>query len=244
MAGGEGKSVNAKGGGGGESIIYDDNRNDTKKTRHLLDVISLIESFAVAEKNKAQLPEELFTTKDRIEFWTIGLKIIIQSGIFTVLMMPFAVSGIEDKLPIFGSTNPSSFDEFFVMLYTVSLSLMYGILLFSLKRNFVGKMTGIMIKSLYSGVTIGLSIKVLVSFIYYHWLYFFVLTPKHIYEMLKWCIKWKVIKDVEFAKSVYVWLVNTRGDLLASFWFVFFTCIIFLGFIWAGYYIRYKKVYE
>lgn len=117
------------------------------KPKGLIDAISEIEQFYVAESEGSEIPERFFTIKNRIEFFEVGFKGSFISGLVTVLLTPVAIGVIENMIPVFGSGEPSAYDKLFVFAIALSFTIGYSLFIGVLGRYYRGKVTRSMIRN-------------------------------------------------------------------------------------------------
>lgn len=82
----------------------------------LVTPVSEIEYYFAQERRGSVLSDNFFTTKERVEFFAVGLKTSFVSGMVSALFSPVAIGVLEKMIPVFGSTEPTSWDKFFIFL--------------------------------------------------------------------------------------------------------------------------------
>lgn len=244
MAGGSGgKGGNTAGKGGGGDFIKNDGAS--VHPRGILEAIGFIEQAYADESGGAEIDPRRLTTPVRWEFMEIGFRSSFVSGITTALLAPLAIGVIEKNVPIFGSTNPSIFDQLCGLLLAMVFSLAYAIFLAGVATKHLGGYSRAMINNLLLGVTTAGAIKALIIFIAFHMLYFFVLTDAHIIMCLQFLYKFKLPYDS--AVAIFTWIKNFKGVFLTSAYFVVLSTILFISIPYAALFwghIRNKKLLE
>jgi hypothetical protein len=217
MASGSGSSS------GGDVVMGGDGKQHPKG---LLDAVSEIEYYYAQERRGSVLSAGFFTTRDRVEFFAIGLKSSFVSGLVTALFSPIAIGVLEKMIPIFGSTEPTSWDKFFIFLLALGYSIGYAAFICPTAYCYIGAYTKAMIRSLVGGIVAGAAAKMVVAFILYHFLYMVVLTDEHII----WCaVQLARGFSREHVVSVYTWVMEFRPVFLTSAWFVVATTVAFIA---------------
>jgi hypothetical protein len=214
----------SKGGGGGD-VVMQSGGGDKQHPKGLLDAISEIEYYYAQERRGSVLSEGFFTTKDRMEFFAVGLKTSFVSGLVSALFSPVAIGVLEKMIPVFGSTEPTSWDKFFIFLLALGYTIGYAAFITPTAYCYIGAYTKAMIRSLIGGVVAGALGKMAVAFLLYHFLYMVVLTDEHI----AWCVlQLAKVLSREYALSTYRWTVEFKPVFLTSAWFVVATTIVFI----------------
>lgn len=216
---------NSGGGRDGAPIIQ---QAPAEHPKGLLDAISELEYFHTQELRGARFNGGFFTTKDKIVFMELGFRSTFASGLVTALLTPVAIGVLEKMIPVFGSSNPSNFDNFFVILLTLSYLIGYGCFLGWAVRCFYGEYTHLMVKNLLVGIVTAAVFKMVIAFILFHFLYIKVLTQENIVRAMAWITKGIKIEKIAW---LYHWLIDFRPVLLTSAWFVVMTTTIFLSVI-------------
>lgn len=195
------------------------------KPKGLIDAISEIEWYYTAESEGSPIAERFFTMKNKIEFFEVGFKGAFISGLLSAFFTPFAIGVVEKFIPIFGTLEPSAFDKAFVFMLALGFSLGYAVLIGQVGRFYGGNFTKSMIKSFLSGVIAGAVLKMVVAFLFFHFLYLTIITEKNIISVLQ---PMRDFVSYETLNNIYIWILNFKPVFLTSAWFVVFTTIIFI----------------
>jgi len=200
--------------------------HEAEKPKGLLDAISELEFFYAQEKNGMDLPGGLFTTKDSVMWMELGFRSTFFSGLCMALLTPLSVGVLEKMIPVFGSTTPSAFDTFYVMLLTLFYLIGYGVFLGIGVRSFHGEYTHAMVKNLLMGIAAAAALKVFIVFLLFHFIYIKVLTQGHILAAMAYLSK-RI--SIEKLAGPYKWLLEFRPVFLSSAWFVLITTALWIA---------------
>lgn len=216
----------AAGGGrdGGAPIIMKE--HESEKPKGLLDAISELQYFYTQEKNGMDLPGGLFTTKDQVIYLELGFRSTFFSGLLMALLTPFSMGVLEKMIPVFGSTDLSPFDTFYVLLLTLFYLIGYGVFLGIGVRCFHSEYTHAMVKNLLQGIVAAAALKVVIVFILFHFIYIKLLTDDRILRMVSYLTKFISLDKLA---GPYKWLLEFRSVFLTSAWFVLITTAIWLA---------------
>ncbi len=195
------------------------------KPKGLFDAIAEIEQFYVAESEGSEIPERFFTIKNKIEFFEVGFKGSFISGLVTVLLTPVAIGVIERMIPVFGSHNPSTYDMLFVFSIALSFTIGYSLFIGVLGRYYRGRVTKSMIRNFIGGVITGAALKLIIAFIFYHFMYLVVLKEERIANFL---IYLQPRIKVNYLNNAYIWIINFKPVFLTSAYFVALTTALFI----------------
>lgn len=242
--GGKGGNSGGKGAGGGGDIFQSADKQNVHP-RGLLEAIGFIEQAYADESGGAEIDPRRLTTPVRLEFIEVGFWSSFVSGLVTAMLSPLAIGVLENRVPIFGSTSPSLFDQACGLLLAVSFSLGYSFFLAGVATKHLGGYSRAMVSNLLYGVTASGALKALIVFISFHMLYFYVLTDKNIITVIKWLYKFKL--PYEIAVAIFLWVKDFKGVFLTSAYFVAVTAAIFIiipyaAMFWA--HLRNKKLIE
>lgn len=216
----------SKGGGGGGPDVVTQGGGDKQHPKGLLDAISEIEYYFAQERRGSVLSEGFFTTKDRVEFFAVGLKTSFVSGMVSALFSPIAIGVLEKMIPVFGSTEPTSWDKFFIFLLALGYSIGYAAFICPTAYCYIGAYTKAMIRSLVGGVVAGAAAKMVIAFIFYHFIYMVVLTDEHI----QWCaVQLAKVVSQNYVLPAYQWTMEFKPVFLTSAWFVVVTTLAFIA---------------
>lgn len=195
------------------------------KPKGVIDAVSEIEKYSAMDRRGSQIPERFFTTKNRIEYFEAGFKGSLISGLVTALLAPLAIGVIERMIPVFGDKEPTAFDKGFVFLIALSFSIGYAVFTGGMGRYYNGNFTRVMIKSFVSGSIAGAILKMVLAFIFFHFLYLAVFVEDRIASVVYVFRSWA---DPGYLENIYQWLVHFRPVLLISAWFIVLTTLIFI----------------
>lgn len=246
MAGGN--SGNGKAGGsnskaGGGDIFQGGDR--TVHPRGILEAIGFIEEAYADESGGAEIDPRRLTTPVRWEFMEIGFRSSFVSGLTAALLSPLAIGVLEKNVPIFGTTNPSVFDEACGLLLAMIFSMGYSIFLAGVATKYLGGYTRAMVTNLLFGVSVSSALKALIVFLAFHMLYFFVLTDANVIGFIQFLYKFNLQYDA--AVSIFLWIKNFKSVFLTSAYFVvltsaFFVAVPYAAMFWA--HLRNKKLID
>ncbi|MDO3380343.1 hypothetical protein [Geoalkalibacter halelectricus] len=215
----------SKSGGGTDAVMV--TQVGEMHPKGLFDAISYIEQNFANELGGAIIREEFLTTKQRLEFFEVGFRSSFISGILLALLAPLAIGAVEQHIPLFGSADPTLFDLMFAFLLAIGFSLGYAVFLGSTCTKYIGPYTGSMVKNLLSGVLVGSFLKMVVAFLFFHFIYMVVMTD----ERLNWLAH--RLYDMRFTQdtvtAIYFWLVDFRVVFLTSAWFIVATTLLFMA---------------
>ena len=195
------------------------------KPKGLIDAIAEIEQFYVAESEGSEIPERFFTIKNKIEFFEVGFKGSFISGLVTILLTPVAIGVIENMIPVFGSPEPTMFDKAFVFCIALSFTIGYSLFIGILGRYYQGKVTRSMIRNFVSGVVVGAMLKLILSFIFYHFMFLVVLKEGRVADVL---ISIQSRIEGEWVHDVFHWIMAFKPVFLTSAYFMALTTAIFI----------------
>lgn len=209
---------------GGAPIIM--REHEAEKPKGLLDAISELQYLYAQEKAGMDLPEGLFTTKDQVIYMELGFRSTFVSGLVMALLTPFSMGVLEKMIPVFGTTDLSAFDTFYVLLLTLFYLIGYGVFLGIGVRSFLGDYTHNMVKNLLQGIAVAAALKVTIIFLLFHFIYIKVLTDEHIIKVVSY-----LAKTISTEKLVgpYKWVLEFRQVFVTSAWFVLITTAIWMA---------------
>ena len=116
----------------------------------------------------------------------VGFKGAFISGLVSILLTPFFVGVIERYIPIFGSYEFTLFDQAFAVALTLSFSMGYSLILASIGRYYIGKLSKRAINWLMAGLTVAGVLKMVIAFVFYNTLYASVLDDGRVSRFLLW----------------------------------------------------------
>lgn len=210
------------------------------KPKGILDCMSDIQQFSVAEAGGAVIPERYFTLKNRLEYFMIGLKSTFVGGIISIIFVPLAIGVVENKIPAFGGDGSNIFDSFFVFLLALSFSIGYGLFFATIGQLYSGGVTKSMILNLFGGVTMASILKFIIAFISYQTFYFILLKEENIIFLLSKLYKVGVNKNL--LQKIYLILLDFKPILLSSTTFIGITTVLFISIPWISLGIRMFKM--
>lgn len=209
-----------------DGAIVTTTTNSKDSPKGLLQVLSEIEQYSVAEKEGSSIPEEVLTTEKIRTYWIEGARFSAFSAVATLFLSPFMFAAHEGIIPVFGSYSPSPFERVFIILLTVSASLVTSLLVFAiLRKTYCKKITRRAIYALIFGMAFVIVLSTIVMFIVVHILYFNFLTPDHILLML-----WRLPEFLRPGYNSYLWMSKFAEQLIPSVYFLtivnFFSILI------------------
>ncbi|WP_224962737.1 hypothetical protein [Geomonas subterranea] len=216
----------ANGGGREGSAPIVMREHEAEKPKGLLDALSDLQYLYAQERNGMELPEGLFTTKDQVIFLELGFRSTFYSGLVMALLTPLSMGVLEKMIPVFGTTDLSAFDTFYVLLLTLFYLIGYGIFLGIGVRSFHSDYTHNMVKNLLQGIAAAAALKVVIVFLLFHFIYIKVLTEEHILKVVA-----TLSKTISMEKLVgpYKWVIQFRSVFVESAWFVLITTAIWMA---------------
>jgi len=221
---------------GGGPIVMKEHQEE--KPKGLLDAISELQYFYTQEKNGMDLPGGLFTTKDQVIYLELGFRSTFFSGLIMALLTPFSMGVLEKMIPVFGSTDLSPFDTFYVLLLTLFYLIGYGVFLGIGVRCFHSEYTHAMVKNLLQGIVAAAVLKVVIVFLFFHFIYIKLLTEAKILTVVSYLSKYL---DIEKLAGPYKWLLEFRPVFLTSAWFVLISTAIWLAVLFGCYFTALRR---
>lgn len=217
-----------------------------EQPKGLLDGISEIEYIYQQELSGVDLSGGYFTSKNRLSFYELGMRTTLISGLVMSLMVPFAIGVIERNIPVFGSTDPSLFDQVFVLLISVSYMIGYAAFIGWGCSKYYGDYSKSMVRNLMSGVTMAASIKVVIMFIFFNFCYLVLFTRDSLLSAFTYISRnvGTHISHTTIEKS-YLWCLEFRDAFLWSAWYIVITTVFYLSWIYICYFradIRNRKI--
>ena len=156
------------------------------RPKSFIDVVSIVQNYFLAEKHGNDLPENLLTLKGKIVISEVGFKGAFISGLISILLTPFFVGVIERCVPIFGSYEFTLFDQAFAVALALSFAMGYSLILASVGRYYIGKLSKRAINWLMAGLTVAGVLKITIAFVFYNTLYASVLDEGRVARFLLW----------------------------------------------------------
>jgi hypothetical protein len=200
------------------------------RPKSFIDVVSIVQNYFLAEKDGNDLPENLLTLKGKIVISEVGFKGAFISGLISILLTPFFVGVIERYIPIFGSYEFTLFDQAFAVALTLSFAMGYSLILASIGRYYIGKLSKRAINWLMAGMTVAAVLKIVIAFVFYNTLYASVLEEERVARFLLWFYPQI---SYSFLNRIYRFLVDVKPVLLTSASFVVLTTFLMVTIPWA-----------
>lgn len=216
---------------GGAPIVMKE--QEAEKPKGLLDAISELQYFYTQETNGMDLPGGLFTTKDQVIYMELGFRSTFASGLIMALLTPLSIGVLEKMIPVFGTTNLSPFDTFYVLLLTLFYLIGYGVFLGVGVRSFHSDYTHAMVKNLLMGITAAAALKVVIVFLLFHFIYIKLLTQEKIVGVVSYLTQYI---SIERLVDPYKWLLEFRPVFVTSAYFVLITTAIWLAVLYGCYF--------
>lgn len=195
------------------------------RPRGLIEAVSTIEYYHAQEKRGAILSAGFFTLKQKIEYFEVGFRGSFISGLITAMITPLAIGVVERMIPVFGSTSPTTFDKCFIFLLAFGFTLGYACFIARASSLYIGSYTRSMIRNFVGGVITGAVCKMLIAFIFFHFLYMVVLTENHVIRIL---LRVRKYMEMETFIAVYQWIMEFRPVLLTASYLIVATTTVFV----------------
>ena len=239
MAGSGGSSSGSgsgnRGSGGNDSLVLGPGVTTAEiHPRGLLAAMGYIEIAYENERGGVLIAPGFLTTPQRIEFMEVGGRSSFASGLVLALLTPLAVGVLEKYIPIFGSYNPSLFDQFCGVLLAVIFPLCYSFLFAGAAVRHLGGYSRGMVNNLLGGMAVATIVKAVIAFIAFHALYFLVLTDQNIAWVIKKFYIFKMSQNT--AVRIFLWVKDFKGVFITSSYFVLISAIIFIAIPYLAYY--------
>ena len=200
------------------------------RPKSFIDVVSIVQNYFLAEKKGNDLPENLLTLKGKIVISEVGFKGAFISGLISILLTPFFVGVIERCVPIFGSYEFTLFDQAFAVALALSFAMGYSLILASVGRYYIGKLSKRAINWLMAGLTVAGVLKLTIAFVFYNTLYASVLDEGRVARFLLW-----FYPQVSYStlNRIYRFLMGVKPVLLTSASFVVLTTFLMITIPWV-----------
>lgn len=158
---------------------------DNQGPQNLLDVLSEIEQFSVAEKMGSPIPDEALTTKHLLSFFWIGFVRFALIALVTAIPSLFFCWSNNGLISVFGSYQLSIFDRSFIVAFTLALPISNSFFVSRiLWRLYIGSVTQKGIFYLCSGIFAGTVFSATSVIILFHNVYYQYLTPEAFADIL------------------------------------------------------------
>lgn len=195
------------------------------RPKGLIEAVSTIEYYHAQEKRGSILSAGFFTLKQKIEYFEVGFRGSFISGLITAMITPLAIGVVERMIPVFGSTSPTTFDKCFIFLLAFGFTLGYACFIARASSLYIGPYTRSMIRNFVGGVITGAVCKMIIAFIFFHFLYMVVLTENHITRIL---LRVKKYMEMETFIVIYQWIMEFRPVLLTASYLIVVTTTVFV----------------
>lgn len=196
-----------------------------EKPKHIFKAIDEIQKYYVGEINGSPIDPNFLSLLNRWDFWGVGFKGALFSGLVSILMTPLAIGVLEDIIPLFGSSQATTFDKIFAFALALFSSIGYALLAAHAARFYYGNMPRLMIRSLIGGITVAAILKLIVALILYHSVYLFVLTPPRVWGALEYL---QPLLSRQWLVWFYYRVMEFKPVLLTSAWFVALSTFLFI----------------
>lgn len=209
-----------------------------EKPKDLFGAISNLEIIYEAERSGTQLPEKFATLKDRIDFFNLGMRSILGGTFISILLAPLSSAVIGERLPIFGSFNPSVTDKILAYVLSFGYTIAYMMLFIYAARLRRSAISRIISSNLIVGMTFGAILKFFIATFIYGLTYFVILTQEHLIYLFKMLIKLGIPENVyEFLRFI---VTAFRESLIPAIYIFFFTTAALVLIPWAA--VIYTKI--
>lgn len=221
--------------GGGDNIAITQVTAETHP-RGLLGAIGEIERAYADEMGGALIDPRRLTTPLRIEYMEIGGRSSFAAGLVMAFLTPVAIGVFEKSIPIFGSLNPSLFDQACGLMLAIIFPLCFSFLYAGAALNHMGGYSRAMVNNLLGGMAMSSAIKVIIIFIAFHFMYFKILSDKNLAWAIQKLYTFKV--SYETAINIFTWIREFKHVFIISSYFVaistmFLVAVPYGAFLWA-----------
>ncbi|NVN91459.1 MAG: hypothetical protein HXX11_12780 [Desulfuromonadales bacterium] len=196
------------------------------RPRGLIEAISNIEYYHAQEKRGAILSAGFFTLKQKIEYFEVGFRGAFVSGLITAMITPLAIAVVERLIPVFGSSSPSTFDKLFVFMLAFGFWLCYASFIARAASLYIGPYTRSMIRNFVGGVVTGAVGKMIIAFIFLHFLGLVLLTETNSIRLL--LMFGRHIRTETFI-AAYGWIKEFRPVLITASYLIVLTTFVFIA---------------
>jgi hypothetical protein len=156
----------------------------------------------------------------------VGFRGSFVSGLITALIMPVAIGVTEKMIPVFGSSSPTAFDVFFVFLLAFGFSLGYACFISRAASMYIGPYTRSMIRNFVGGVITGAIGKMIIAFIFFHFMYMVVLTEKHVAWVL---LRFRGRAGMDTLNAIYRWVIEFKPVFITASYLVVVTTLVYIA---------------
>lgn len=213
-------------------LIMTDRTNKSARPKSLIQAISEIEQFSVAEMH-SELPEGSLPTEANCSFYDVGIKSSILSGLVLALTTPLMMAAGDKLLPVFGDRELTFFDRIFSVLITIAFPVSFALFIFVvLTRSYAGNITRKAINSLAGSLSAGnIGMALLISLLY-HYISLIFLSSDNVISAIK------RVNGIFFVPSlnidwngIYWWIMDMKAVLIPSSYFIAFVNLLFVGIV-------------
>jgi len=229
----------AGGSSGGVVLIDGDER---QKIKGLLESLAEIEQTYVFEQSGGTVDENYFTTKEKLEFFGVGLKGVLSGSIIMLVLLPLMIDVFYKNITVFTpetGTFYMTFDRVYVLCLSMGITLGTAGFFIYISTFNGGIISQAKISSLFWGVSFGFIIKIFISFFIYGMLYNLVITQQNIVVFLNWLDFFDISYTLK--GKLYNFIMNMKDTLMPSLIFLVITTIIMTVMIWLGYFAGKRK---
>ncbi|MBI4594766.1 MAG: hypothetical protein HY730_00120 [Candidatus Tectomicrobia bacterium] len=202
-----------------------------RKPRGILQALAAIQHYYVAERNGEPISQDFLTILGKFDFFSAGFKTGLIGGLINLLLIPISIGVIDDYIPIFGNRHPGLFDKGFALFLSISFYLGYSLLLATARKYYIGEITRNAFKNLLRGVTAGALFKMVIAFIFFHFMYLFGLEEGFLTKAL---YKLYPIVKYDTLNAIYQWLLGMRPIFLTSAYFIVCATLIYISIPWIS----------
>lgn len=217
--------------GGGQPIIMG-GMGSIEKPTGLITAISEIQSIGDMERQGATLSPGQFTLERQLDFYALGLKSTLKSGLIMGLLTPLAIGILEKKIPVFGSSNPNLFDQGFIILVSISYMIGYASFMGWACAKWYGAYSKGMVQNLLRGLQTAAVIKAVLIFIFFNFSYMVLFTKPRLTEIFARLIKYI---SIEKLTPYFLFCIDFRDCFFWSAWYVLGTTILYMIVIYIIY---------
>jgi hypothetical protein len=196
------------------------------RPKGLIEAISNIEYYHAQEKRGAILSAGFFTLKQKIEYFEVGFRGAFVSGLITAMITPLAIAVVERLIPVFGSSSPTTFDKVFVFMLAFGFWLGYACFIARAASMYIGPYTRSMIRNFVGGVITGAIGKMIIAFIFLHFICLVLLTENHVIRL---CLLFGNHIRTETFISIYRWAMEFRPVLIMASYLIVLTTTVFIA---------------
>lgn len=195
------------------------------RPRGLIEAVSTIEYYHAQEKRGVILSAGFFTLRQKIEYFEVGFRGSFISGLITAMITPLAIAAVERMIPVFGSTSPTTFDTCFIFLLAFGFTLGYACFIARAASLYIGPYTRSMIRNFVGGVITGAICKMVIAFIFFHFLCMVALTGNNVTKML---LRFGQRLETETFIAIYQWIMEFRPALITASYLIVVTTTVFV----------------